>query len=149
MKVILKEDVQNLGAMGDAVNVTNGYGRNFLLPRKLAIPATNVNIKMIEHEQRLINRKKGKIIGEVTNIKDKLEKANISISAKVGENEKIFGSVTKVDIEDNLRELGFNIDKKSIMLGSPIKELGIQTVKIKLHPEIIAEIKVNVVPEKS
>lgn len=147
MKVILREDVQDLGAMGDTINVADGYGRNFLLPKKLAIPATNVNIKTLEHEKRLINKKKEKIIGEVTGIKDKLEKASINIPAKVGENERIFGSVTKVDIESSLKELGFDIDKKSIILDNPIKELGIQTVKIKLHSAITAEIKVNVVPE--
>ncbi|MCL4321979.1 MAG: 50S ribosomal protein L9 [Deltaproteobacteria bacterium] len=147
MKVILKEDIQDLGAMGDMVNVADGYGRNFLLPKKLAIPATKVNIKTVEHEKRLINKKKEKILREVTDIKNNLEKAEINIAVKVGENDKIFGSITSMDIEDKLREIGFNIDRKSIMLDSPIKDLGIQTVKIKLHPEIIAEIKVDVVPE--
>lgn len=147
MKVILKEDIQDLGAMGDMVNVADGYGRNFLLPKKLAIPATKVNIKTVEHEKRLINKRKDKILSEVTDIKNNLEKAEINIAVKVGENDKIFGSITSMDIEDKLREIGFNIDRKSIMLDSPIKDLGIQTVKIKLHPEIIAEIKVDVVPE--
>ncbi|MCL4497474.1 MAG: 50S ribosomal protein L9 [Deltaproteobacteria bacterium] len=147
MKVILKEDIQDLGTMGDMVNVADGYGRNFLLPKKLAIPATKVNIKTVEHEKRLIKKRKGKILREVTDIKNNLEKAEINIAAKVGENDKMFGSITSMDIEDKLKEIGFNIDRKSIMLDSPIKDLGIQTVKIKLHPEIIAEIKVDVVPE--
>ncbi len=147
MKVILKEDIQDLGTMGDMVNVADGYGRNFLLPKKLAIPATKVNIKTVEHEKRLIKKRKGKILSEVTDIKNNLEKAEINIAAKVGENDKMFGSITSMDIEDKLKEIGFNIDRKSIMLDSPIKDLGIQTVKIKLHPEIIAEIKVDVVPE--
>ncbi len=147
MKVILKEDIQDLGTMGDMVNVADGYGRNFLLPKKLAIPATKVNIKTVEHEKRLIKKRKGKILREVTDIKNNLEKAEINIAAKVGENDKMFGSITSMDIEDKLKRLGFNIDRKSIMLDSPIKDLGIQTVKIKLHPEIIAEIKVDVVPE--
>ncbi len=147
MKVILKEDIQDLGTMGDMVNVADGYGRNFLLPKKLAIPASKVNIKTVEHEKRLIKKRKGKILSEVTDIKNNLEKAEINIAAKVGENDKMFGSITSMDIEDKLKEIGFNIDRKSIMLDSPIKDLGIQTVKIKLHPEIIAEIKVDVVPE--
>ncbi|MDA8273471.1 MAG: 50S ribosomal protein L9 [Deltaproteobacteria bacterium] len=147
MKVILKEDIQDLGIMGDMVNVADGYGRNFLLPKKLAIPATKVNIKTVEHEKRLIKKRKGGILREVTDIKNNLEKAEINIAAKVGENDKMFGSITSMDIEDKLKEIGFNIDRKSIMLDSPIKDLGIQTVKIKLHPEIIAEIKVDVVPE--
>ncbi len=147
MKVILKEDIHDLGTMGDMVNVADGYGRNFLLPKKLAIPATKVNIKTVEHEKRLIKKRKGKILSEVTDIKNNLEKAEINIAAKVGENDKMFGSITSMDIEDKLKEIGFNIDRKSIMLDSPIKDLGIQTVKIKLHPEIIAEIKIDVVPE--
>ena len=147
MKVILKEDIQDLGTMGDMVNVADGYGRNFLLPKKLAIPATKVNIKTVEHEKRLIKKRKGEILREVTDIKNNLEKAEINIAARVGENDKMFGSITSMDIEDKLKEIGFNIDRKSIMLDSPIKDLGIQTVKIKLHPEIIAEIKVDVVPE--
>ncbi len=147
MKVILKEDIRDLGTMGDTVNVADGYGRNFLLPKKLAIPATKVNIRMVEHEKRLINKRKEKIVNQVTDIKNNLEKAEINIPVKVGENDKIFGSITSMDIEDKLKEIGFNIDRKSIMLDNPIKDLGIQTVKIKLHSEIIAEIKVNVIPE--
>ncbi|MDA8052739.1 MAG: 50S ribosomal protein L9 [Deltaproteobacteria bacterium] len=147
MKVILKEDIQDLGTMGDMVNVADGYGRNFLLPKKLAIPATKVNIKTVEHEKRLIKKRKGEILRKVTDIKNNLEKAEINIAAKVGKNDKMFGSITSMDIEDKLKEIGFNIDRKSIMLDSPIKDLGIQTVKIKLHPEIIVEIKVDVVPE--
>lgn len=147
MKVILKEDIQDLGAMGDMVNVADGYGRNFLLPKKLAIPATKVNIKMVEHEKRLINKRKEKIVNQVTDIKNNLEKVEINIPVKVGENDKIFGSITSMDIEDKLKEIGFNIDRKKVMLDNPIKDLGIQTVKIKLHSGIIAEIKVNVIPE--
>lgn len=133
--------------MGDTVNVADGYGRNFLLPKKLAIPATKVNIKMVDHETKLIRKRKEKIINAFTETKNNLEKAEINISVKVGENEKIFGSITKVDIENALKELSFNIDKRSIILDNPIKDLGIQTVKIKLHSEVTAEIKVNVVAE--
>ncbi|MHB8231825.1 MAG: 50S ribosomal protein L9 [bacterium] len=147
MKVILKEDVQNLGSMGETVNVADGYGRNFLLPKNLAIPATNSNVKTIEHEKKIIDKKKSKIAAALTEIKNNLEKTEIIIPVKVGENEKIFGSITSMDIENKLKESGFNIDRKIINQGGPIKELGIQTVKIKLSTDIIAEIKVNVVPE--
>jgi len=147
MKIILKEDVQNLGFMGETVNVADGYARNFLMPKNLAIPATNSNVKTVEHEKKIIEKKKAKITAELTEIKNNLEKTEIIIPVKVGENEKIFGSITKVDIENKLKDSGFNIDRKIINLDNPIKELGIQTVKIKLSRDIAAEIKVNVVPE--
>jgi len=147
MKIILKEDVQNLGFMGETVNVADGYARNFLMPKNLAIPATNSNVKTVEHEKKIIEKKKAKITAELTEIKNNLEKTEIIIPVKVGENEKIFGSITKVDIENKLKDSGFNIDRKIINLDSPIKELGIQTVKIKLSRDIAAEIKVNAVPE--
>ena len=147
MKIILKEDVQNLGFMGETVNVADGYARNFLMPKNLAIPATNSNVKTVEHEKKIIEKKKAKITAELTEIKNNLEKTAITIPVKVGENEKIFGSITKVDIENKLKDSGFNIDRKIINLDNPIKELGIQTVKIKLSRDIVAEIKVNAVPE--
>ena len=147
MKIILKEDVQNLGFMGETVNVADGYARNFLMPKNLAIPATNSNVKTVEHEKKIIEKKKAKIAAELTETKNNLEKTEIAIPVKVGENEKIFGSITKVDIENKLKDSGFNIDRKIINLDNPIKELGIQTVKIKLSRDIVAEIKVNAVPE--
>ncbi len=147
MKVILKEDVHNLGFMGETVSVADGYARNFLMPKNLAIPATNANIKTVEHEKKIIEKKKIKISAELTEIKNNLEKTDITIPVKVGENEKIFGSITSMDIENKLKEAGFNIDRKIIALDSPIKELGVQTVKIKLSKDITADVKVNVVPE--
>ena len=147
MKIILKEDVQNLGFMGETVNVADGYARNFLMPKNLAIPATNSNVKTVEHEKKIIDKKKAKIASELTEIKNNLEKTEVIIPAKVGENEKIFGSITSMDIENKLKDSGFNIDRKIINLDNPIKELGIQTVKIKLSKDIVAEIKVNVTPE--
>ena len=147
MKVILKEDVHNLGFMGETVSVADGYARNFLMPKNLAIPATNANIKTVEHEKKIIEKKKIKIAAELTEIKNNLEKADITIPVKVGENEKIFGSITSMDIENKLKEAGFNIDRKIIALENPIKELGVQTVKIKLSKDIAADVKVNVVPE--
>ena len=147
MKIILKEDVQNLGFMGETVNVADGYARNFLMPKNLVIPATNSNVKTVEHEKKIIDKKKAKIASELTEIKNNLEKTEIIIPVKVGENEKIFGSITSMDIENKLKDSGFNIDRKIINLDNPIKELGIQTVKIKLSKDIFAEIKVNVTPE--
>ena len=133
--------------MGETVNVADGYARNFLMPKNLAIPATNSNVKTVEHEKKIIDKKKAKIASELTEIKNNLEKTEIIIPVKVGENEKIFGSITSMDIENKLKDSGFNIDRKIINLDNPIKELGIQTVKIKLSKDIVAEIKVNVTPE--
>ncbi len=148
MKVILTENVEELGVMGDLINVSEGYGRNFLLPRGLAILASKANIKTVEHEKRIIAKRKEKIAGQVNEIKGRIEKTEITVSARVGENDRIFGSVTKADIWDKLKEAGFDIDRKAILLDNPIKDLGVQTVKIKLHPEIIAIARVNVVPER-
>ena len=147
MKVILREDVQNLGSMGETITVAEGYGRNFLLPKNLAILATKSNVKSVEHEKKIIDKKKEKITAQLSEIKNNLEKTEITVPVKVGENEKIFGSITSMDIENKLKEAGFNIDRKIIALDGAIKELGIQTVKIKLSKDIVAEIKVNVVPE--
>lgn len=147
MKVILKEDVQNLGFMGETVTVADGYGRNFLMPKNLAILATKSNVKSVEHEKKIIEKKKEKINIQLTELKDKLEKVDITIPVKVGENEKIFGSITSMDIENKLKDAGFDIDRKAILLEGSIKELGVQTVKIKLSKDIHADAKVNVVPE--
>jgi large subunit ribosomal protein L9 len=101
----------------------------------------------VEHEKKIIEKKKIKIAAELTEIKNNVEKTDITIPVKVGENEKIFGSITSMDIENKLKEAGFNIDRKIIALENPIKELGVQTVKIKLSKDISADVKVNVVPE--
>lgn len=147
MKVVLKEDVSNLGNMGDTVSIADGYGRNFLFPKKLAIPATKANLKMIEHEKKIINKRKNKIVTQWTELKNKIESLDINLPVKVGEYDKIFGSVTSMDIADKLHELGFDIDRKTIILHEPIKDLGMHTVKIKLHSEVNAEARVNVIAE--
>jgi large subunit ribosomal protein L9 len=130
------------------VNIADGYGRNFILPKKLAIPATKANLKMIEHEKKIINKRKQKIIGEWTELKNKIENATINLPVKVGEYDKIFGSITSINIADKLHELGFDIDRKTIILHDPIKDLGMHTVKIKLHSDVNAEVKVNVISDK-
>lgn len=156
MKVILKEDVEELGLMGETLNVSDGYGRNYLIPKKLAIPASKVNIKTVEHEKKIIATKKEKIISHFNEVKSKIDNITINLAVKTGENDKIFGSITKSDIEEELKKSisaaglsGVEIDKKTILLDNPIKELGVQTVKVKLHPEVFGEIKVNVIPEKA
>ena len=147
MKIILKENMENLGNMGDTVIVADGYGRNYLLPKNLAIPASKTNIKLVEHEKKTIEKRKQKLIAGFDELKKKLEELSISIPVKVGEYEKMFGSITSIDIAEKMKELNLNIDRKMIMLADPIKDTGMHTVKIKLHSEVIAELHVNVIPE--
>ncbi len=147
MKIILKENMENLGNMGDTVIVADGYGRNYLLPKNLAIPASKTNIKLVEHEKKIIEKRKQKLIAGFDELKKKLEELSISIPVKVGEYEKMFGSITSIDIAEKMKELNLNIDRKMIMLADPIKDTGMHTVKIKLHSEVIAELHVNVIPE--
>lgn len=147
MKVILKEDVENLGGAGSVVNVTDGYARNFLFPRRVAIPATGQNMKSFEHEKRVVEARKAKQKKEAETVKAKLEKVSLSIAKKVGEQDKLFGSVTTQDIEKAFQAEGFNIDKKDILLPEPIKALGVYTVPVRVFDEVLANTKVWVVRE--
>lgn len=147
MKIILKEDLSNLGVAGTIVNVANGYARNYLIPRNYAIPATSNNLSAFEHERRVLEGKRNKRRKEADALKSKLERVSCSISKKVGEQDKLFGSVTAQDIEKAFRGEGFEIDKKDIMLAEPIKALGVYTVPIRVFEDIVASTKVWVVRE--
>ena len=147
MKVILKEDVLNVGRIGDIVKVADGYARNYLLPRSLAVIATTRHLKQLEHEKRLIDVKKAKFIRDANDLKNKLDNFSCTFSRQASEDEKLFGSVTNKEIADALKDAGYEIDKRMVILDSPIKKLGVYTVDVKLHPEIIAKIKVWVVAE--
>ena len=147
MKVILREDLSNLGSAGTIVNVAPGYARNYLLPRDLAIPATGNNLKEFEHEKRLMEAKRAKRVKEAEGVKSQLEKISCSIAKKVGENDKLFGSVTTQDIDKAFSNEGFTIDKKDILLTEPIKALGVYTVPIRVFETVVANTKVWVVKE--
>lgn len=147
MKVILREDVSNLGTAGAIVNVAPGYARNYLIPRSYAIPATSNNMKAFEHEKRVMESRRTKRRKEAEGMKAKLERISCSISKKVGEQDKLFGSVTNQDIEKAFAAEGFTIDKKDILLTEPIKALGVYTVPIRVFDEVIANAKVWVVKE--
>lgn len=147
MKVILREDVSNLGTAGSIVNVSPGYARNFLIPRSFAIPATSNNMKAFEHEARVMDSRRAKRRKEADALKTKLEKISCSISKKVGEQDKLFGSVTTQDIEKAFAAEGFAIDKKDILLTEPIKALGVYTVPIRVFDDVVANAKVWVVKE--
>jgi large subunit ribosomal protein L9 len=147
MKVFLKEDVKSLGKIGEVVTVSDGYARNFLLPKKLAVEANTKNIKEFEHHKRALQERAAKVRAEFKSLADKLSALSLTIKAKAGEEEKLFGSVTNMDIAEAFREAGHDIDKKKIVLGEPIKRLGEYTVEVKIDADVSAQVKVNVVAE--
>ena len=147
MEVILLEDIPSLGNIGDTVKVADGYARNFLLPRKKAVQATSKKLKALEHEKRLVQDRMDKSVREAERVAQRLEDYSCTISKTVGESGKLFGAVTSMEIEQNLRENGFNIERKDILLEEPIKSLGIYTVPVRLNAEVTANLKVWVVKE--
>lgn len=147
MKVILCEDVANLGEMGATVDVADGYARNFLLPRKLAVRMDSASAKQIQHETQIIRQKEEKRRAAMTALADVLNATTVEIKARAGEEEKIFGSVTTANIQEALKEAGHEIDRKNILLDEPIKALGIHSVPVRLVSGIEANVKVWVSPE--
>lgn len=147
MKVILRKNFEQLGKAGDLVDVKDGYARNFLIPRDIASIATTGNIKSLEEEKRQSAKKEAKELEGAQNKAAQLEKVSITIPVKVGEEDKIFGSVTTQMIAEVLKEKGYQIDKRRIELEEPIKSLGIYNVKVKLYQDVSASVKTWVVRE--
>ncbi len=147
MKVILLEDVRGSGKAGDVVKVSDGYARNMLIPKGLAMEATPQNLKQLEKKKEAMARKFAEDKAQALEIKKKLEETSVTVKAKAGENGKVFGSITSKDIADALNEMGYEIDKKKIQLESPIKTTGTTEVTIKLFTEVTGKIKVNVIPQ--
>jgi large subunit ribosomal protein L9 len=147
MQVILTEDVHNLGKIGDLVTVKVGYGRNFLLPRKLAIVASVKNKARLEHEKRLVSHQLSKARTDAETIKKRLGDLSITIARKVGEQDKLYGSVTALDIAQALADEGISLDRRKILLNEPIKALGVYQVPVRLQADISGEVKVWVVAE--
>ncbi|HNQ80070.1 MAG: 50S ribosomal protein L9 [Acidobacteriota bacterium] len=148
MKVILKQDVENLGRKGDVVNVASGYGRNYLIPRKLALEVTASNLKMIEIEGAALKKKAEQERASFQETIQKLNQVTLSFTRKTTEKDHIFGSVTAADIKEALDAQGFAVDKKRIVLPEPIKQLGSHKVTIKVYHDDKAEIQVDVVAEE-
>jgi len=148
MNLLLKEDVEGLGFCGEEVKVRDGYGRNFLIPQGKAILATPRNIKQFNHQKMVVQGKVKKIINSATELAEKIAKVDCTIKKKVGEQGKLFGSVTTQEIMEVLRASGIEVDKRKIQPAEPIKALGDFQVPIKLHTEVVAQIKVSVVPDK-
>ncbi|MFB0527658.1 MAG: 50S ribosomal protein L9 [bacterium] len=147
MKVILCQTVKGLGERGDVILVSDGYGRNYLIPRHLAWEANEKNIHRLKEEKRKEQEKDEKILRSAITFAAKLDKISCTITVKTGESEKIFGAVTSSDIGEALRSQGIDVDKKDILLDEPIKELGVYTVKVRVHPKVTGKVKVWVVKE--
>ena len=147
MEVILRETIDNLGRAGQVVKVANGYARNYLLPRKLAYPATPGNLKVIESERQSLLRKESKQKEDAERQMQMLEKVEITIRRKVGEQDALYGSVTNSDIADELAKKGFEVEKRKIHMEDHIKTLGEFSVPIRLFKDVTAHIKVKVEPE--
>ncbi len=148
MRVILKQDVENLGRKGDIIDVAAGFGRNYLIPKRLAIEVTSSNIKMVEIERQALKKRIEKEKLSYQELIQKLNQTSLTFKKKAGEKDHIFGSVSSSDIKDALQELGFDIDKKKIVLDEPIKRLGNYTVPVKVYYDEQAEIKVEVLKEE-
>ena len=149
MLVILKENVTNLGRIGDVVKVTAGYARNFLIPKQLVVPADQTNLAAIEHQKKKLEKKRAAEKLSAAELAKKIESFTCNISRKTGEKDKLFGSVTASDIQDALKAGGIEVEKRSIQVLDPIKALGVHTVAIKILPEVSAQLKVWVIKEGS
>jgi large subunit ribosomal protein L9 len=147
MDVILREDIEKLGTRGQLVKVASGYARNFLLPNKMAVAATESNKKIVEQERQAHLRREAKVEGEAKDLGKMLGSVAITISQKAGENDQLFGSVTSKDIAEALEKQGYTIERRKIALDEPIKTLGEFKVPIRLHREVTAEITVTVAKE--
>ena len=147
MKVILTQDMESLGLGGEIVNVAKGYARNYLIPRGMALEATEQNIKLTERQRKNIEIKRIKAKEEALKVKERLSGVSVTIAQKVGEEDKLYGSVTSMDIADRLEKQGITVDRRRIVLDKPLKTLGEFAVPVKLHPDVTASIKVVVVPE--
>ncbi|MFH2037361.1 MAG: 50S ribosomal protein L9 [Candidatus Zixiibacteriota bacterium] len=145
MKVILRQDIAKLGKVGQTVEVKLGYGRNFLIPRNLAIPATKGNLKAIGEIEKQNDIRLRKKMREAEKTKIMLEKLSLTSEVLVGEEDKIFGSVTSQNVVDLLADEGVKIDKKNVLLDEPIKSLGVYTVPVKIDKDVIANIKLWVI----
>ena len=149
MKVILRADVEKLGYLGDVVDVRAGYGRNFLLPQGLAMPASPGNMKVFESERKKLEAKMAELRQEAAGLGERIKAAEVLIPMRVGENNKLYGSVTAHTIGEALEALGLEVDRRRILLDGSIRTLGTHTVRVRLHADVVVELPVTVVAEKA
>jgi large subunit ribosomal protein L9 len=147
MEVILRDEIEKLGNRGDVVKVANGYARNYLLPRRLAVPATAANKKIIEQEHHAYLRREATVISEAQELAKLMENVSVTIAHKAGEQEQLFGSVTTRNIADALAKQSYSVDHRKIQLDEPIKQLGEYKVVVKIHREVPVEVTVHVIAE--
>jgi large subunit ribosomal protein L9 len=147
MEVILKEDILNLGKMGEVVRVRDGYARNYLLPRGLVLVADKKTLKTFEHQKRVVESHKNRVVKQAQILADKLAQISLTVPVKAGEEGKLFGSVTNIDIEKALKAKGFDVDRRKIQLAQPIKVLGDYEVPVRFTSDVTANVKVSVVSE--
>jgi len=147
MKIILKEDVERLGQRGEIVTVKDGYARNYLIPRKLALVATAGNLRIFEEGKKQLGVRENKSQRLAEQLAKKLKSVSITASVAVGEEDRVFGSVTAQTISNLLKEKGFDVDKKKILLEEPIKALGVYTIPLRLYHDVPGKVKVWVVKE--
>lgn len=148
MRVILRENIRNLGSTGDIVKVSDGYARNFLLPRRLVAVADERNVTQLEHFKRVLSAKRAQQKEASRGIAEKLSAQEVTLSRKVGKNDKLFGSVTSSDVAEALTQAGFEVEKTQVQIKEPIKKLGVHSVEIKLDTDVFASVKVWVVKEE-
>ncbi|MDQ7066159.1 MAG: 50S ribosomal protein L9 [candidate division KSB1 bacterium] len=147
MKVILKQKYETLGDVGEIVNVKDGYARNFLIPKGIALEANKRNLKIIEQEKKRLQAIENRIRREAEQLAEKLSSVSVTAEVQVGEEDRVFGAVTSQDIAELLKNKGFDIDRRKILMEEPLKALGVYEVPIKLHPDVEAKIKVWVVKQ--
>lgn len=148
MKVILTENIQSLGQIGDVVNVAPGYARNYLLPQRLALEAVGKNIRDLEHKKKMLAQKRERVHQEMLSYSEKLNQVKIVLKRKVSEDDKLYGSVSTTDIKDFLEEQGFEVARRDILLDQPIKQLGEYTVPIRVDAQITSQVSVTVEKEE-
>jgi len=146
MEVILRDHVENLGRRGEVVKVADGYARNFLLPRKLALPATPGNMKVVERQRKIADAAEAAERTGAEALAARLGQAECVLARRVGEHQALYGSVTAADIAESLESQGFEIDKRKIQLAEPLKQIGDFTVPVKLHSDVVAQVRVRVTP---
>jgi len=149
MEVILREHVDNLGRRGDVVKVADGYARNYLLPRKLALAVTDNNTRQIDREKKIAETREAEEKSQAEAFAQRIGQLEIEIARRVGENDTLYGSVTSADISHALEAKGFDVDKRKIQLAEPLKALGESTVPVRIHRDVTAQLRVKVVPENS
>jgi large subunit ribosomal protein L9 len=147
MEVILREDIEKLGHRGDLVKVAPGYARNFLLPRRMAVAATEANKKIVDQERQAHLRREAKVVADAQELAKMMAAVEITIHQKAGDNDQLFGSVTAQDISNALEKMNYTIDRKKVHLDEPIKTLGDFKVPLRLHREVTVDIGVHVVKE--